>query len=241
MTTHSGKQTPPTEPVSATTVVFDIVRSKTIAAPRRSDVQQRIGALLKRWNRTYAASLLSGFMISLGDEYQGLITAPEIIPDLMWELEDRCADVAFRWGIGFGAVHTQLQRNVTAIDGPTFHNARRAIASAKKDKKQGGVYVGFPPEINGSLNGLARVLFHQRSRLTEAQREGVQYLRSGTTRTEAARALHITRQAMDQRAHSAGWPAYTEGETALRELLGSCNTRLAHANEAKMSRARRAQ
>jgi hypothetical protein len=210
--------------LSATVAVFDIVRSRELAPDQRDTLQRQVAELLVRWNATYDDALLAGFMISLGDECQGLLATPSVLPALMWDLEDSIPDVGFRWGIGYGEIHTQLDPTVTAMDGPAFHNARHAIETAKDDNRRGGVYVGFPEPLGAALNGLARLLNHQRSRMTDAQREAITMMRAGTSVAEAARTLGITRQALEQRTQGGGWSAYEEGESALRALLASVAT-----------------
>ncbi len=211
---------------SVTVAIFDIVRSRELAADRRAEVQQRLVALLEKWNQDHAQALLAGFTITLGDESEGMLGAPGVIPDLMWELEEAIPEVPFRWGVGYGELHTPLDRSVTAMDGPAFHNARAAITAAKADNRRGGVFVGFAEPIGAALNGLARLLYHQRARLTDAQREAIAMMRAGETIAQAARTLDITRQALEQRVQGGGWAPYAEGEAALRTLLTTYTTRM---------------
>ena len=209
--------------VSVTAVIVDIVKSRVLTADARRQLQAAVLDAMARWNRDYGAGILVPFAMTLGDEFEGLLSAPEIIPDVMWELERSAADVRFRWGIGFGEIHTAVQSAVAAVDGPAFHRAREAIAEARKESKHGGVYAGFGDADCLTLNGLSRLLARQRLRFSNEQREAIDRLRSGNSQTDAAAQLDVSKQALSQRLKSAGWPAYAEGDAALRAVLATYN------------------
>lgn len=205
----------------ATAVIVDVVKSRALDADSRRGLQATILTTLDRWNHGYMVSLAAFFTMTLGDEFEGLVANPEIIPDMMWELERDTAGVQFRWGLGFGEVHTLIGTDVGSIDGPAFHGARAAINEARKDGKEGGVYAGYMATDTDALNGLARLLAHQRRRFSKEQREAIELLRAGSSQSDAAQQLGVSKQALSQRIRAAGWPAYTEGERALKALLAA--------------------
>src|SRR6266481_4027090 len=76
-----------------------------------------------------------------------------------------------------------------------------------------------PPMRNTVMNGLARILWFQRRRLTKTQLRIAELLRQGRSQSEAAEALKITRQAISKQVLAMGWLPYAEAEEAWRVLL----------------------
>jgi predicted transcriptional regulator len=55
--------------------------------------------------------------------------------------------------------------------------------------------------------------------MTDQQRKIANYLRNGTSQTQAAKKLKITRQAVSRHVQSSGWQYYWEAETAWKTIL----------------------
>ncbi|MGB4438298.1 MAG: SatD family protein, partial [Sedimentibacter sp.] len=77
-------------------IIGDIVNSKKI--DNRNDVQIKLKSLLKRIDEKYTDDIASDFMITLGDEFQGL-------------LKDLWADLWGRGFVGTGFVGTDLLKH----------------------------------------------------------------------------------------------------------------------------------
>ena len=144
-------------------MIADMVASRSLPAARRARVQEEFTRLTRMLNQRYGRHLRAKFVITLGDEFQGLVRDPEIIPSLVWTLEQRFTERALRLGFGYGKIFTAIQEYAINVDGPALHNARYAIDVAKRRKLQGGVFTGFGPTLDAALNGIARVLHHQRA------------------------------------------------------------------------------
>jgi len=170
-------------------------------------------------NGTFAPSLAAKFLITVGDEFQGLLGDPVIIPKLIRELEVNLPTTRLRLGIGRGPLHTDLGDYAIAMDGPAWHAARKALEEAKVGRRFGGVFVGFGATEDRILNGMARVLHHVRSHLTAKQRELLEALLQNGTQTEIASREGISKQAVSKQARSAGLEAYKEAEEAWRLIL----------------------
>src|SRR5216683_3712282 len=199
-------------------LIADMVRSRELPRAQRPRVQERFKDLVGYLNKTYSRNILSRFVITLGDEFQGLLSSATPIPDLMWDIEHRFSDRNLRVGMGFGALHTPIQKEALNMDGPALHLARAAIQTAHEKRLYGGVFLGFG-ELDRIMNGLARILWFQRSRLTKTQLTIAELLRQGKSQSEAAEKLNITRQAVSKQVISMGWWSYAEAEEAWRILL----------------------
>jgi len=202
-------------------VIGDFVRSRQIAPQARSSLQRRLGRTLQQINSHFAPSLAAKFLITIGDEFQGLLRNPVVIPDLVRELEMNLPDANMRLGIGKGDLYTDLGEYAIGMDGPVWHAARRALEDAKVSRRFGGVFVGFGRQEDQILNGIARVLHHVRSRLTTKQRGLLEALLRDETQAEIATRERISKQAVSKRARAGGLEAYKEAEAAWKLVLAN--------------------
>lgn len=218
---------PPTEgdrPLPSIAVIGDIVGSKQLPQAERSHVQRQLEELLNRINKRYAKAIGARFLVTLGDEFQGVLKQPDIIPDLIWDIETGLPKAEVRIGIGYGTLNPPLKRIALGMDGPAFHAARAAIEEARKHRTRGGFFLGFGQPEDMLLNSLAALLHRQRATLTDNQLVALGLLRQGYSQSRIADKLGITKQAVNSRAKSIGWEAYLQGEEALRAILKRFDT-----------------
>ena len=200
-------------------VIADMVGSRKLLPAQRRVVQADFSRLIARINRRHKTAILAEFVITLGDECQGLLKDPAVLPDLIWNFDMTFPHATLRMGCGFGILYTGIGKQAINVDGPALHLARAAIDRAKKDKLLGGVFCGFGKRLDPILNGVGRLLWHQRSTLTRQEREVTKRLHVGLSQIEAARELGITKQAVSLYAAKAGWDSYLGGEEAMRAAL----------------------
>lgn len=200
-------------------LIADMVGSRDLSRRQRSDAQVELSDFITSLNRKYASAILSRFVVTLGDEFQGLLSDATVLPDLFWDLHYNFAPRALRSGIGFGRIDTAIGRNAINVDGPALHNARDAIVRSRKERIMGGVFSGFGEVLDIALNGYARLLHFQRSGLKRQQRRVVELLRRSLTQSAIAEELGVSKQAVSLYASAAGWIAYRDGESGFRMLL----------------------
>src|SRR5438552_2721950 len=135
-------------------IVADMVRSRDLSSSQRRALQRRFSRLIDNLNREYRKAIAARFVITLGDEFQGILHSAAFVPDLIWHLEQNFPERELRVGIGFGTLDTALQKVAINVDGPVLHAARAAIEHAKKAKALGGVFHGFG-DLDDILNGIA--------------------------------------------------------------------------------------
>ena len=199
-------------------LIADMAGSRELAGSERPKVQERFKNLVSFLNKKYHTNILSRFVITLGDEFQGLLRSGTAVPDMLWDIDARFTDRRLRTGFGFGVLHTPLQREAINIDGPALHFARAAIESAAEKRSFGGVFFGFG-DMDPILNGFARILWLHRSRLTAQQLNIAELLRDGLSQSEIAAQLRITQQAVSKQARALGWAAYAEAASAWRTVF----------------------
>jgi len=199
-------------------VIADMVGSRSMARSQRRILQQEFSRLIASLNRDYRKTIASKFIITLGDEFQGLLTSATLLPDLIWRLEQSLPQREFRVGVGLGTLDTPLQKYAINIDGPALHTARAAIEHAKKAKTLGGVFRGFG-ELDDILTGIASLLWFQRSRWTQSQRNIANLLRKGMSQTEVAGELGIKKQVVSRQVLASGCYPYIAADNAWRMIL----------------------
>jgi tetrahydromethanopterin S-methyltransferase subunit G len=110
-------------------IVGDVVRSRELED--RGGFQQRLSKSITRVNEEFSSSIASDFVITIGDEFQGLMKRAEEIPQLLAMIRSETYPIEQRIGIGIGRLDTQLEPIAIGMDGPCFHRARDAIERAK--------------------------------------------------------------------------------------------------------------
>ena len=115
-------------------IIGDIIDSKKIN--NRNEVQQKLKRVLLEINQSYDEIIAANFMISLGDEFQGLICKQEKVFDIINDIEMNMFPVKIRFGIGVGKIDTDIFKNNTLeIAGPAYYNARKSISILNERKK----------------------------------------------------------------------------------------------------------
>ena len=111
-------------------IIGDIVKSKEI--DDREFVQNQLSTILEDINKKYADDIAAKFLITLGDEFQGVLKNGKNTYEIILEIVDKMEPVQIRFGIGYGTLSTDMQEYALGIDGESFYLAREAINTAHK-------------------------------------------------------------------------------------------------------------
>lgn len=113
------------------TIICDIKNSCQL--DNRESVQMQLIRTLKEVNKKYASFIAAPFIITLGDEWQGLMNLQCNYHEIIAFFQDRMSGIKFYTGIGIGEVTiSNFELTVNQLDGPSFHKARKAIGLAKQ-------------------------------------------------------------------------------------------------------------
>lgn len=194
------------------------MHSRELSAAQRASAQRDFAKLVSLLNRRFRASIASKFVITLGDEFQGLLSDAIAIPDIAWTIETEYHQRDVRLGFGRGTLHTPMQPVALNIDGPVLHNARAAITVARSRRLLGGVFEGFGAH-DSVLTGFAQILRYTRQQMTARQRGVIALLRAGHTQMRIAEMLEISKQAVSDHAIAAGWEPYRAAEMGWKTAL----------------------
>lgn len=116
-------------------IIGDIKESKKIAD--RNYVQEKLKKVLYEINEAYAGDISSKFMITLGDEFQGLLCSGAKVMHIISEIERKMHPIKIRFGVGVGDITTDINDEMAiGADGPGYYKARSAIEFLKENEKR---------------------------------------------------------------------------------------------------------
>lgn len=194
-------------------IIGDIKRSRSLS--RRGRVQLRFSNAIETINREFKKEIASRFLLTLGDEFQGLLVSPAESYRLVRRFQDLMDPVPFSFGIGVGTLSTPLKRDALGMDGEAFHRARASLANAKKSKRE-MLYSFDSPALN-LVNALLGLLEREWHRLTSRQKEIVQLIKEFEGQGAVAKRLRISQPAVSKVVSSLRH--MTEAERVLHEFL----------------------
>lgn len=153
-------------------IIGDIIQSKEVED--RDKLQDAINQAFDTIQTKYPDLIQSKFTLTLGDEFQALLTPSEQIFEMLDQLE-KLIPVPFRFGIGYGALSTSFDKNVSiGADGPAYWNAREAIEIIH-DKNWSGKTKGYIVTKNKAfdmtVNNLLLVSDTLKSEWTDLQKK----------------------------------------------------------------------
>lgn len=209
-------------------VIGDIKDSRHLE--NRKEVQVHLQEILDRLNEKYKDHIVSKFLITLGDEFQGLLCGGEHILDMVNEIRMEMYPVRLRFGIGFGQITTDIKSEMAlGADGPGYYRAREAVELLKeREKKNRPVLAEICLRLDEKdqekevlLNTVFDLMYVVESGWTERQRETIwDMLLYGDGQQNTARRLSISQPTV-QKALAAG--SYYTYENALKnasKILG---------------------
>lgn len=175
-------------------LIGDLKKSKGVADRNRVQAHLR-DACTGLNDRMKNLHLVSPFTVTLGDEFQAVFSSPKSVWPGIFEIESRLRPVRVRFGMGVGAIDTEINPAMAiGMDGPAFHLARDAISSLKEE--------GENYRVLGLKN--AQTLANQALDLVSHIRDGwrdnrvaiFSFLLNGMSVTQMADKLAITEQAV---------------------------------------------
>ena len=199
-------------------IIGDLVKSREIED--RAGVQEQLRQLLSGFNTEFEPFIAAKFVITLGDEFQGLVRRDFPFEAFFDRYDKQFGnDRPTRFGIGLGTVSTGFQETAVGMDGPCFHNAREALNQAKKSKKE-IVVKGF--EHNTALSALFDAMLDIRRGWSERQVEVIEKSLIAQNFNTIAEELNVSKQAVSKILSSAKKELYENTWQGIKELILMC-------------------
>jgi len=199
-----------------TVIIGDIRKSRDLE--NRDQVQEKFKRALETINSEYSDNLTSKFVITIGDEFQGVLTSLEKSYDVCLRVEDLLHPVRFAFGIGFGEITTAINEMAIGMDGPAFHRARTALETAKAQQRW-IVYETGNETFDTLANATIHLLSKMRESWTDRQREAISLLMQLGTHQGVAERLGVARATVTKLLAAADWAVFSEAQENLRKSL----------------------
>ncbi|WP_138445174.1 MarR family transcriptional regulator [Sinomonas susongensis] len=161
---------------------------------------------------------------TVGDEVQGVFSAPEPAVDaaLTAMHADACGGVRWNVGIGVGPLGEPLPKEMQDVTGLGLVYSRRAVERAQHIKDEGAVAVDGPDRVLAAEAGaVLRLLALTVARRTTAEWRVLELLTPGVRGQQKAiaEALGITAQAVSKAIARAHWNEEFDARPAVAHLL----------------------
>ncbi len=179
-------------------VIGDLVASRQMEPDLRNEVQKQFHAVLKKVNEEFREDIASLFLITAGDEMQGILFRPDHCYDMLRKIQLALAPTQIVFGLGYGEIMTELGEYAIGSDGPALHRARQALTEAKEERKAYGKSILREVKINSGnhefdavMNALLLALSVLKDSWSENQREIVHLLEQGKAVKQISEILSV--------------------------------------------------
>jgi hypothetical protein len=196
-------------------IIGDVVKSRKLQD--RRGVQKQLEDALSAVNQKFAVQVASRFLITLGDEFQGVLAQVGSLWDVVVRLGHLMHSVDIAFGLGVGPIITEIKEVALGMDGPAFHRARDALGEVKG---RGSVAIKTGDEnLDVMLGSTMRLLWVVRSEWTERQAETVELVQLLGSQTKAASKMDVSLPTVSKAIKTAHLHELEEVEGWLRQCL----------------------
>ncbi len=115
-------------------IIADVRGSKKMAVDERHEGQLFLKSAIVQVNENFTDDIEAPFMITRGDEFQGVLKNMSSGLKIMLEFERLLFPLDLRYGLGRGVIQKMGSNIPIEMDGPAFHRANEAVNLAKKKK-----------------------------------------------------------------------------------------------------------
>jgi len=207
-------------------IIGDIVDSRKIQD--RKLVQQNMTLVLSEINKKFAQSISSRFVITLGDEFQGLLENGDHVVEVIDSIEREMHPIKLRFGIGVGRITTSIDYHMPiGADGPAYYNARKVIEHIKmsrKKKMEIRTNIGIEIENNSCISELINSIFSLstviKSTWTDRQREVIKaYIKCSRSQIGAASLIGVNQSTIQKVLKASDYYEYQQAYRSIANVL----------------------
>jgi len=138
---------------SNTVIISDIIGSRKLNDRERHEWQLFLKSAIVQINEKFSNYIEASFMITKGDEFQGVLKHINSVHPIVMEFERLIFPLTMRFGVGHGIIQKMGSKIPIEMDGQAFHLAQAALNLAKKKKQVIGPD-GRMTKIAGKYAGL---------------------------------------------------------------------------------------
>jgi len=196
----------------------------------RREVQDKMKNVLEEINEKFADEIASRFVITLGDEFQGLLRDGKNVLRIIEEIKMKLYPVEIRFGIGIGSISTDINTDIAlGADGPGYYMAREAIEIIKENEKKNKAVISDiwletrEDKANRALlvNTVFALLKSIEQKWTKRQREIIwSYMQSQESQQKVADRMGITQSTVHKALKNGNYYVYEKALRNVEQILG---------------------
>lgn len=118
-----------------TVINGDIKASRKMPRMERYEWQLFLKSSIVQLNEKYSDKIDVPFMITKGDEFQGVLKRLADVNKIICKFEQLTYPLQVRFGVGYGNIQKMGSHITIEMDGPAFHRASKALEIAKQKKR----------------------------------------------------------------------------------------------------------
>jgi hypothetical protein len=193
-------------------LTLDVVKSREMV-----DIPTKIHDRIQEINRRYRAQLFAPFVVTLGDEFQGVLEDIGIAFQIFLDVQRTLPIYA---GVGIGEVEKGLETSASHMTGEAFVRSRAALNSAKKRKRTFVVSIR-DDYFDTTINALAFAAQFIRLKQTKRQKAVIDtfILEPDLAKWQLAHKLRVSGPAISKILKAGGFYALEEIQVTIRLLL----------------------
>lgn len=207
-------------------IIGDVIESKQVK--NRAVLQESIHHAFNTIHNQYPDLIQSKFTLTLGDEFQALLTPSKQIFELLDTLE-KLIPVPFRFGLGYGTLTTDFDKNVSiGADGPAYWYAREAIDIIHDQNWSGKTksnIITKDETFDRTMNNLFLLSDTLKNEWTDLQKETFEHMLSQNIYTtdfnqkQFAESLDISASSLSKRLNNGNIKIYLHSRNTMGLLL----------------------
>lgn len=208
-------------------IIGDIKGSRKIS--NRDEVQNKLASVLKTVNQKNHQDIAANFLITIGDELQGLMSNAKNLIGIIKFIQMEMYPIKLRFGVGFGDINTIINREAAiGADGPAFYIARDIINNIhnqeKRFKKQApDIQIGFFDkdyfEIT-QINTMLALLKSIEDGWSDKERLSIyDMLKYNNNQISCAKRLNTTQSTIARRLASGNYYVYKKSLSVINESI----------------------
>ena len=209
-------------------LIGDMIASKKLPKPRRVQAQEKLSSALASVNAGFEGQIAAKFLITLGDECQGLMLSPGDPVAAALEIMHQMRPFGIRFAIGMGGMDTPIDPNAAiGADGEAFHRARACIEGMKARHFARLRFATGDPDADEALNTVAALCDRLSLGWTDKQEALVHAMLTARfsgrklTQAELGAASGVGQSTVNTQLSAAGFNEYSAGMLYIRRLLSN--------------------
>lgn len=205
-----------------TVIVSDIIGSRKLNDYERHEWQLFLKSAIVQVNENFFRFIEAPFMITKGDEFQGVLKSISSMHQIMMEFERLIFPLTLRFAVGYGAIQKMGSKIPIEMDGQAFHRAQAALNVAKKKKLSVVINTGNE-DFDRMINTIYQLMYAIKSRWSDVNFKRYWKYQEIGTYERVAQDEGVSTQAVWDSLHHSNAIDIIQAELTLNQILCESN------------------